>query len=203
MTTLTFDEQTERTVSSAPSGSGTPLRLISAVALSFWGLTGAATASYPTAPRHEEIAYVSFQTGNGTAVAATAQAGTESGTAVEIRALRETSGLSWQQIARLFGVSRRAVHMWAAGGRMTDHHAELLERHLAVVRHHDQGEMEATRKHLLSVGQGHRSPYQLMVDYQIRCREKPLRGELSTATLLGASEPTPCRAPKSSAAVVD
>lgn len=38
--------------------------------------------------------------------------------AEQIRALHEASGLTWDQIAKLFGTSRRALHMWANGGRM-------------------------------------------------------------------------------------
>ncbi|MGW1121784.1 helix-turn-helix domain-containing protein [Streptomyces tanashiensis] len=168
--------------------------MISAAALSFWGVAATVSTAYAAPPRQEEIAYVSFQTGNGTASALRPTLGDQSSTAVEVRLLRERSGLSWQQVARLFGVSRRAVHMWASGSRMTDHHAELLGRHLEVVRKHDQGDAEATRQHLLAAGQGSRSPYQLMVDYQLRSREKPLRGELSAATLLEANEPTPLSA---------
>lgn len=39
---------------------------------------------------------------------------------------REASGLTWDQLARYFGVSRRAVHLWAAGGRMSATNEELL-----------------------------------------------------------------------------
>lgn len=48
--------------------------------------------------------------------------------------LRDLSGLTWEQLARLFGVSRRAVHLWASGGRMNNPHAELLNVILATVR---------------------------------------------------------------------
>lgn len=44
--------------------------------------------------------------------------------------LHDASGLTWDQIARYFGVSRRAVHLWVSGGRMTASNAELLV-HLA------------------------------------------------------------------------
>lgn len=47
-------------------------------------------------------------------------------TASLLAATREESGLTWEQIARYFGVSRRAVHLWASGGRMTASNAELL-----------------------------------------------------------------------------
>lgn len=38
----------------------------------------------------------------------------------------EASGLTWDQLARYFGVSRRAVHLWAAGGRMSAANEEAL-----------------------------------------------------------------------------
>ncbi|GAB1328387.1 hypothetical protein ACE1SV_27260 [Streptomyces sennicomposti] len=188
---LQFGSRTEATGSRVNGDLSKSVRMISAAVLSFWGITGTASTAYAAPPRQEEIAYVSFQTGDGTAVTASPVLEGQIGTAAEVRMLRERSGLSWQQVARLFGVSRRAVHMWAAGGRMTDHHAALLGRHLAVVREHDRGNAEATKQYLLAANPGERSPYQLMVDYQLKCREKPLRGELRTATLLAATEPTP------------
>jgi DNA-binding transcriptional regulator YiaG len=46
--------------------------------------------------------------------------------AKSVQHLREDSGLTWEQLSRLFGVSRRAVHNWANGGRMTARHVEIL-----------------------------------------------------------------------------
>jgi transcriptional regulator with XRE-family HTH domain len=43
-----------------------------------------------------------------------------------LRSLREMSGLTWDQLGKLFGVSRRAVHHWASGGRMTARNADVL-----------------------------------------------------------------------------
>lgn len=43
-----------------------------------------------------------------------------------VRDLRDLSGLTWEQLSRLFGVSRRAVHHWANGGKMTSRHVEIL-----------------------------------------------------------------------------
>jgi transcriptional regulator with XRE-family HTH domain len=43
-----------------------------------------------------------------------------------IRLIYEKSGLTWEQIARLFGVSRRAVHSWAAGSRVSSRHLEAI-----------------------------------------------------------------------------
>ena len=50
-----------------------------------------------------------------------------------VRRLWKTSGLTGDQIARLCGVSRRAVHLWASGGRINALHQERLSRRTAVV----------------------------------------------------------------------
>src|SRR5262249_52956062 len=42
------------------------------------------------------------------------------------RRLHKASGLTWDQLGKLFGVSRRAVHHWANGSRMTPRNAHLL-----------------------------------------------------------------------------
>ena len=47
-------------------------------------------------------------------------------TATIVRDLYTKSGLTWEQLGRLLGVSRRAVHLWAAGGRVNSRHLELL-----------------------------------------------------------------------------
>jgi hypothetical protein len=47
-------------------------------------------------------------------------------TALLLAETHEASGLTWEQIARYFGVSRRAVHLWTSGGRMTASNEELL-----------------------------------------------------------------------------
>jgi transcriptional regulator with XRE-family HTH domain len=47
-------------------------------------------------------------------------------TATIVRELHAKSGLTWEQLGRLLGVSRRAVHLWAAGGRANSRHVELL-----------------------------------------------------------------------------
>lgn len=50
-----------------------------------------------------------------------------------VRRLWSTSGLTGEQIARLFGVSRRAVHLWVSGGRMNAANHERLAHLLAVI----------------------------------------------------------------------
>jgi hypothetical protein len=40
--------------------------------------------------------------------------------------LKNRSGLTWEQVGRFLGVSRRAVHQWATGARVTARHHEVL-----------------------------------------------------------------------------
>jgi hypothetical protein len=47
-------------------------------------------------------------------------------TAALVQELHSKSGLTWDQLGRIFGVSRRAVHLWAAGGQINAKHLELL-----------------------------------------------------------------------------
>jgi transcriptional regulator with XRE-family HTH domain len=47
-------------------------------------------------------------------------------TAEAIRNLRARSGLTWDELARAFGVSRRAVHAWASGAKLNQAHAARL-----------------------------------------------------------------------------
>lgn len=57
-----------------------------------------------------------------------------SSTAIVVRDLHEISGLTWEQIAKLFSVSRRAVHLWAAGKPMNAGHEELLSGLLRIAK---------------------------------------------------------------------
>jgi hypothetical protein len=54
--------------------------------------------------------------------------------AEQVRWLHTASGLTWDQLGRVFGVSRRAVHLWANGGRMNAANAAKLAEFVAVVR---------------------------------------------------------------------
>lgn len=53
--------------------------------------------------------------------------------AIIVRDLHAKSGLTWEQLGRLLGVSRRAVHLWAAGGRVNSRHLELLAQLRGVI----------------------------------------------------------------------
>lgn len=68
----------------------------------------------------------------------------------EVVWVKENSGLTWDQLGKVFGVSRRAVHLWASGGRMNEANAEVLRRFAAEVAAHRGGTPEQTRAALLA-----------------------------------------------------
>jgi transcriptional regulator with XRE-family HTH domain len=67
-----------------------------------------------------------------------------------IAELRTLSGLTWEQLARVMGVSRRSLHLWASGKPMASTNEEKLARVLAVVRQLDRGTAAANRGWLLA-----------------------------------------------------
>jgi len=69
-----------------------------------------------------------------------------------VKWLHDESGLTWDQIARTFDVSRRAVHLWANGGRVSAGNAEALQALVALVRNAATSSRTETRAALLAVG---------------------------------------------------
>lgn len=86
--------------------------------------------------------------------AATTQSGNQ---AEQVRWVHEASGLTWEQLGRVFGVSRRAVHLWAAGGRMNASNAEMLARLVSLLAELPVGSSEERRTLLLAPGPDGRS----------------------------------------------
>lgn len=106
--------------------------------------------------------------------------------------LRRLSGLTWDQLARLFGVSRRSIHFWASGKPMNRVNEERLQRVLVAVRGVDRGSGDATRQALLSPTPDGDIPFDLL------CAGE-LDRVLSTVGP-GVSETRPTLAPLSEAA---
>lgn len=50
-----------------------------------------------------------------------------------VKELRNATGFTWEQLSKLLGVSRRSVHLWAAGGRMAAANEEAVARLLVEV----------------------------------------------------------------------
>ncbi|MBL8898773.1 MAG: XRE family transcriptional regulator [Planctomycetes bacterium] len=66
-----------------------------------------------------------------------------------IHTLRVSSGLTWEQIAELFQVSRRSLHFWASGKALAAENEARLMQVLGVLRYIDRGDSLRTRRALL------------------------------------------------------
>jgi DNA-binding transcriptional regulator YiaG len=82
--------------------------------------------------------------------------------------LRRLSGFTWDQLARIFNVSRRSLHFWASGKPMAPSNEEHLQRLLSVVRKIDRGSASANRAALLGVREDGNLPFDLLAagDYE-------------------------------------
>jgi DNA-binding transcriptional regulator YiaG len=83
--------------------------------------------------------------------------------------LRRLSGLTWNQLAELFGVSRRAVHFWASGQSLTEKHQKQLFELLKLIGDIDRGSARANRSALLNaVDDSVSTPFEQMIkgDYR-------------------------------------
>jgi hypothetical protein len=83
-----------------------------------------------------------------------------------IAELRRLTGFTWDQLARLFKVSRHSVHFWASGKPMNHSNEEHLQRLLAVVRKIDRGSASTNRTALLAVHEDGSSPFDLLAAEQ-------------------------------------
>ena len=130
-------------------------------ALSVAGTSSAEPTRIWEAPyKHESDA-----TASGTshdAAATRMEIGTEA-TRKAVSELRRISGLTWEQLAGLFGVSRRSVHFWASGKPLNATNHQRLMRVLDVVRHADRGTAHSTRAALLDV-RGGRTAFEMLAD---------------------------------------
>jgi len=70
--------------------------------------------------------------------------------AAAIAEIRRLTGFTWDQLSRLFGVSRRSVHFWASGKPMTSGHEEHLHRLLSVIQRVDRGSASLNRAELFA-----------------------------------------------------
>jgi hypothetical protein len=104
------------------------------------------------------------------------ETGETESTGAAIMELRRISGLTWDQLTRLFGVTRRSLHFWASGKLLNASNEERLRRVLAVIRRVDRGSGVKNRVMLLEDQKGV-VPFDLLA-----------RGEYEAfASLIGAS----------------
>ena len=78
-----------------------------------------------------------------------------------IAEVRRLSGLTWEQLAEMFGVARRSLHFWASGKPLNPANEEQLRRILNTIRAIDRGSATTNRALLFEERQG-RIPFDLL-----------------------------------------
>ena len=78
-----------------------------------------------------------------------------------IAEFRRTSGLTWEQIGRLFGVSQRSVHFWASGKPMSADEEQHLVQVLDIARQADRGDAQSNLAALFK-GSADGTPFDLL-----------------------------------------
>ena len=68
-----------------------------------------------------------------------------------IMELRRLSGMTWEQLANLFGVSRRTVHFWASGKALNAANEEKLYRVISTIQRIDRGSAQENREILFMI----------------------------------------------------
>lgn len=69
-----------------------------------------------------------------------------------VRDLQRRSGLTWNELARALGVSRRVVHHWAAGQRPSERHARRIEQLATLISSIGALSPDHTRARLIAPG---------------------------------------------------
>lgn len=79
-----------------------------------------------------------------------------------VHELRRLSGITWDQLARIFEVSRRTIHLWASGKPMAIANESKLHKLVGFLHFIDRGEASQNRAKLLSVGPDNLSVIELL-----------------------------------------
>ncbi|MBD2298191.1 MULTISPECIES: XRE family transcriptional regulator [Nostocales] len=69
-----------------------------------------------------------------------------------VNELKRLSGLTWDQLAKLFNVSRRSLHSWASGERLNSFNEYTLNQLLGMIQYIDRGSASLNRSLLLQPG---------------------------------------------------
>jgi len=107
---------------------------------------------------------------------------------MKIAHLRSKSGLTTGEIAAAVGVSRRAVHHWVSGGRISDRHATRLGALIALVQSYSPDTAANIRSHLLSLEGEGTSPLQNFM-MTVTLERRPLSTQSLTGILEGEDAP--------------
>lgn len=119
-----------------------------------------------------------------------ARAETNEATRTALMELRRLSGLTWNQLAQLLGVSRRSVHLWASGKPLSAYNEERLHRLLALLKQLDRGSADDNRRLLLTPLDQQGSPVELLATGKL----EEVRNRLGPGLGVRKTERTPLAA---------
>lgn len=118
-----------------------------------------------------------------------------------IHEIKKTSGLTWDQLAQLFNVSRRSLHFWASGKQLSSSNEEDLYRLVEVFRYINRGNADINRQALISAQENGQIPFALLKERryeetkkllgQGKARPKPQLKPLSKEASLLRTPPPP------------
>ena len=83
--------------------------------------------------------------------------GSPEATQKSISELRRLSGLTWEQLAKLFNVSRRNLHFWASGQPLSRFNEERLNQLLEAIQYIDRGSANLNCSRLLESSNGNQN----------------------------------------------
>ncbi|NJM00413.1 MAG: XRE family transcriptional regulator [Synechococcaceae cyanobacterium SM2_3_2] len=83
-----------------------------------------------------------------------------------IHELRKLSGLTWDQLAKLFNVTRRSLHFWASGKPLSAHSEQALWRMLGTIQSINRGSAAQNRQALFQPIKDGTIPFDLLVTGQ-------------------------------------
>jgi DNA-binding XRE family transcriptional regulator len=79
-----------------------------------------------------------------------------------VNELRKISGLTWEQLAQLFDVSRRSIHFWASGQQLLAKNEAKLNQILDTVQYISRGSASINRSLLMEIASNGKSHLELL-----------------------------------------
>ncbi len=143
---MTFEIMEWTPTSAGPVGKSSP-KAYPLLVLALGAMTTPGTALEEQSLRETGVMqYARFQTSS---LGPKTSSQTIQSTSVAVLELRRLSGLTWQQLAQLLGVSRRSVHLWASGQSLNASNEDHLMRTLGALKQADCGSARANREMLM------------------------------------------------------
>lgn len=119
--------------------------------------------------------------------------------------IRRRASLTWDELADLFGVTRRSVHHWANGNTVNSKNEQAIRQVLAIVRRLDGGASSDTKALLLTAGLDGLTVMDLMRDgrFQDAFTRAPSRANVGTARVPLSKTAREARQPPAPGLLVD